>query len=449
MQSSILNAVARIKRSVAQCLSGAAITAACREANHVWRERELGPVPTLLAFLTQIVHGNTACENAVQLSQLSCSASAYCRARGRLPLSVFERLLENTTAVARSSLREPRWLGHRTFWLDGSSCSMPDTEALQKEFGQPGGQEPGCGFPVAKLCCMFDARSGLLIKLLISPFRTNEGSQVSKLHSALRPGDVVVGDRGLASYAHLARLSLHQLHGVFRAHQRQLVSFRQDRQLTGKQPKGTKAKFATGRLVRKLGKFDQIVEYDKPATKPDWMTAEEFGALPATLHVRELRYWTKVKGCRTQTITLVTTLLDPVKYSAADLAALNGTRWGIETNFGYLKTTMHMDVLRCQTVNGVKKELHMYALVYNLVRLVMLAAARDQAVPLARISFVAALRWIASPHAAHAPLDLPVNPLRPHRNEPRVRKRRPKQFPLMKVPRCQLRQQLATKELTT
>jgi hypothetical protein len=443
MQSSILDAIASIKRNVADCLSAEEIISACHKAKHEWRERELGPVPTVLTFLTQIVHGNTACENAVQLSRLSCSASAYCRARGRLPLPVFEQLLENTTAVARRSLREPLWHGHRTFWMDGSSASMPDTEALQTEFGQPGAQQSGCGFPVAKLWAMFDARSGLLIKLLVSPLRSHEGSQLSKLHPDLRAGDVVVGDRAFASYAHLAQLSRHQLHGVFRAHQRQLISFREDRKLTGKQPKGTKAKYATSRLVRKLGKYDQIVEYKKPTQKPDWMSAEEFAALPATLLVRELRYWTKTKGCRTRHITLVTTLLDPVKYPAAALAALNKTRWGIETNFAHLKTTMRMDVLHCQTVDGVKKELHMYALVYNLVRLVMLAAAREQQVPPARISFVAALRWLASPHAFRAPLDLPVNPLRPNRNEPRVRKRRPKQYPLMKTPRCKLRQQLA------
>ena len=269
MQSSIVDAIATIKRNVAECLLPEDIYAACHEANHHWRERELGPVPTVLTFLTQIVHGNTACEHAVSLSQVSVSASAYCQARSRLPLAVFERLLQTTTAVARSGLREPLWKGHRTFWMDGSSASMPDTEALQKEFGQPGGQQPGCGFPIAKLWAMFDARSGLLTKLLISPLRTHEGSQLSKLHPELRPGDVAVGDRAFASYAHLAQLSRHQLHGLFRGHQRQLVSFRTDRKLVGKQPKGTKAKYASSRLRRKLGKYDQIVEYDKPKQKPD------------------------------------------------------------------------------------------------------------------------------------------------------------------------------------
>jgi hypothetical protein len=131
------------------------------------------------------------------------------------------------------------------------------------------------------------------------------------LHPELREGDVVIGDTAFASYAHLALLCRAKLHGVFRAHQRVLVSFRKDRKLVGKQPKGTKAERATGRLVRKLGKYDQLVEYDKPKQRPDWMSEEEYAALPNHIVVREIRFWTKLRGGRTRRITLVTTLLVP------------------------------------------------------------------------------------------------------------------------------------------
>ena len=286
-----------------------------------------------------------------------------------------------------------------------------------------------------------------LAKLLVSPLRTHEGSQVEQFHPELRAGDVVVGDRAWASYVHLALLSGRKLHGVFRAHQRQLVSFRKDRKLTGQQPRGTAALYANSRLIRKLGKYDQLVEYSKPTTRPKWMSAEEFAALPNTLVVRELRFRTKTKGCRTRAITLVTTLLDPEQYPAEEIIALFRTRWEVETCFAHLKTTMHMDVLRCQSVEGVLKELHVFALVYNLVRLVMLSAARAQHVPLGRVSFVGALRWLASPASHEVPLVLPINPARPNRYEPRVVKRRPKPYPLLRVPRRQLRQQLAAQQV--
>src|SRR5690606_31628025 len=106
-------------------------------------------------------------------------------------------------------------------------------------------------------------------------------------------------------------------------------------------------------------------------------------------------------------------------------------RWSIETSFRHLKTTMQMDVLRCQTVRGVTKELTMFLLIYNLVRMTMLEAARRQKVPVERISFIDALRWLATAHPGDPLPDLVVNPLRPNRLEPRARKRRPKQYDLL------------------
>ncbi|HVT30173.1 MAG TPA: hypothetical protein VHE81_19330, partial [Lacipirellulaceae bacterium] len=108
------------------------------------------------------------------LAGLRCSAEAYCAARARLPLAALERLLERTTRAAHRSCHEPRWLGHRTFFADGSGCSMPDTEELQNHFGQSG-QRRGCGFPQAHLLAMFDAATGLVVQLLDAPLRDRKG----------------------------------------------------------------------------------------------------------------------------------------------------------------------------------------------------------------------------------------------------------------------------------
>jgi len=449
MSGSIVQAVARIKRNVAEFLTAESITAACRESGHRWRERELGPAATVWAFLLQVLHGNTSCAHVVRLAKLSCSAEAYCAARARLPLAAIERLLSRTTRAARSGGDQPRWHGHRTFLADGSGCSMPDTPELQRHFGQSGQQRRGCGFPQAHLLAMFDAASGLLVKILAAPLRTHDQSQVMQLHPELAAGDVLVADRGFASYVHLALILGRNLHAVFRAHQRQLVSFRRDRRLSGAQARGTVAPRAGSRLVRKLGRFDQVVEYAKPPRCPDYLDAASFAALPQRLLVRELRYQTRVRGFRSSTITLVTTLLDADEYPAAELATLYRRRWEIETNFAHLKTTMQMDVLRCQSLPGVLKELAMFALVYNLVRLVMLSAARTMELSVERLSFVDALRWLAQACDDAPRLELRVNPLRRNRCEPRVRKRRPKEYKLMNAPRCQLTQALLAQRLTT
>jgi hypothetical protein len=448
MVTSILDAVRRIKADVAQHLAAATIIAVCHELKYRWRERTLGPVLTVHAFLLQVLYGNTACDHVPHLMGKRFSGEAYALARARLPVELFERLL-TAVCTSLSSCREEaaRWCGLRVWLLDGSGCSMPDTPELQAAFGQPGGQAPGCGFPVAHLLTLFHAGTGLLQKMLVAPLRTHDLNGAGRMHPELQPGDVLVADRGFCSFAHVALLVQAGLHGVLRVHQMQIVSFRKGRLHVPPSPPFPKLRGARGlprsRWVKWLGTCDQQVEYFKPRTRPKWMTPEAYAALPASLLVRELRYQISARGCRTQEVTLVTTLLDPARYPAQELAQLYADRWQIETNLRHLKQTLHLDVLRCKTVAGVWKELLMLALAYNLVRLVMLKAAQQQGVPVGRISFIDALRWLCHAWPARPLGTILVNPHRPGRFEPRVRKRRPKQYALMKKPRAELRQVLA------
>ena len=160
------------------------------------------------------------------------------------------------------------------------------------------------------------------------------------------------------------------------------------------------------------------------------MTTEQFALLPEEITVRELRYQVHQKGFRTKTITLVTTLLDDRVYTLPEIAELYRRRWEIETNFGHVKMTMKMDVLKCKTVVGVLRELHVFALIYNLVRQVMIEAALRQNVSVNRISFIDAVRWLQSAQPGDELRKLVVVPDRPTRYEPRVRKRRPKKYKL-------------------
>jgi len=117
------------------------------------------------------------------------------------------------------------------------------------------------------------------------------------------------------------------------------------------------------------------------------MSKAAYTALPDSIIVRELRYEVVQSGRRTKCVTLATTLLDVNLYPAQALADLYGQRWQIETNLRHLKQTMKMDILHCETVAGVLKELTMFALVDNLVRTVMCVAADRQKVAVDRISF--------------------------------------------------------------
>jgi hypothetical protein len=84
--------------------------------------------------------------------------------------------------VQRSALDEGRWHGHRTFLVDGSGCSRPDTPALQAAFGQPTEQRPGCGVPVARLLGLFHAGTGVLLKPVVAPLLTHDLAHVQAVH---------------------------------------------------------------------------------------------------------------------------------------------------------------------------------------------------------------------------------------------------------------------------
>jgi hypothetical protein len=443
-------ALAQLRSELASVLEPAALRELCRRHCPAWRERLLDPVTTIHLFVLQILHGNTACARLPRLTGRMFTASAYCQARSRLPLAVLQNLLARVADAVRPLVggEDGRWRGLRTFFIDGSGVSMPDTPALQAAFGQPTNQAPGCGFPVARVLALFHAGTGLLLKLLTGPLRSHEVAQATLTHDGLQPGDVLVGDRAFGTFAHMAVLVRRGLHGVFRNHQNRIVDFRPARPHAVPGSHLGHAGLPRSRWVRSLGPSDQLVEWYRPQSRPVWMTAEEYAALPRLLRVRELAYQVCRPGFRVRSVTLVTTLLDPVAYPADSLAELYRARWGVETDLARLKTTLGMDALRCETEAGVLKELAVFAVVYNLVRVVMCEAGRRQGVCPERISFVDALRWLSSAPPGTPLPRLIINPVRPDRIEPRCQKRRAKKYPYMIHPREELRRRIRDQLLT-
>ena len=438
----ITSAVRRVKDDLPQLLTPIVEQALREHPDHVWRNRVLNPLVTILLFVQQVMHGNTAITHLRHLSESPFTAAAYCKARQRLPRCLIERVANLVIRQLQPAGESTyRWRGHRVWHGDGTGFSMPDTPALRQRFGLPSGQKPGCGFPVATVLVLCDA-AGFIVKTLAAPLRTHEASQLALLHAAMEAGDVLVYDRAGCSYTHLALLNRRGLHGILRMHQRQKVSFRAGRRRRAQLPKAQRKGAPTSQWLERLGPRDQCVRWFKPAQRPTWMSRAEYEALPESLVLRELRYRVEQPGFRTKAVTLVTTLVDSQEYPKAELAEQYQKRWGIEVNFRHLKQTMGMDVLKCRSVDGVLKELAVFALVYNLVRLVMLLAAEQQGVPPDRISFIDALRWLRDAASDPAEMRLTVHPHRPGRLEPRVKKRRPKQYPLMNQPRDELRQAL-------
>ena len=65
----------------------------------------------------------------------------------------------------------------------------------------------------------------------------------------------------------------------------------------------------------------------------------------------------------------------PKRYKKGELKKLYKQRWQIEINFRHIKTTLGMDVLSCKTPEMVEKEIWVYLMAYNLIRILMAQAA--------------------------------------------------------------------------
>lgn len=419
-----------------------------------FRDRTLTPGRTLQLFVQQIAHGNITCSAVRHLAGEDFSDSAWCQARGRLPLEVIQRVHRSLIDRVRRELDDSddagdgtyRWRGHRVYVVDGSTDSMPDAAELRKHYGVPCGSGQKLGFPMSHLLLMMDHRSGLLIDCLDSPMTTSDMSQTPSMHSRLSPGDILLGDVAFAGWAHLALLLRENLHAVMPVHHRRIVDFSPQRQPAHPHQGKSTARIGKPRsaLVKTLGHDDQLVEYFKPVEKPAWMSDEQWSGLPESIMAREIRRTVARHGFRPITVTIVTTLLDPEAYPADELIDLRLTRWMVETNIRHLKTTLGMDVLKCKTLNGVRKERLVFLMVYNLIRMVMLRSARSLRVHVNRLSFADTLMWLRHGNTQDCP-KLKINPLRIGRLEPRVLKRAKKQFPYLTQTRAVLKAQLKEK----
>jgi DDE family transposase len=248
----------------------------------------------------------------------------------------------------------------------------------------------------------------------------------------------VLGDRNFGTFANLVLLKRQGAAGVFRRHQ---------------------ARGAGVQRLKRLGKDDHLVRWQqiRPRRAPVWLDAKV--ELPSTVVVREVTFQVSQPGFRTQSVTLVTTLLDAKSYPAWALAELYLRRWRMELWLRDIKITLDMDMLRTQTPARVRAELAMFLVGYNLIRTVMFDAAKVGEVRLEQLRFKSALMrfglwcaglrhstrirvWLLGYQAMLKDLARDLNPDRPGRYEPRVVKRRPKPFARMQQPRQVLRQQL-------
>jgi Transposase DDE domain len=404
------------------------------------RERLYPPTVALSMFMKQCLAADRSCQRAVNawagqraaegLNVRSIRTGAYCQARQRLPLTMVAALARETGhLLSRQAQRGWRWRGRAVKLADGTGISMPDTPENQACYPQPSTQAEGVGFPLARLVGIICLSTGAVLEAAIGPHRGQGHSELEsfrRLSGALCAGDVLLADALYCDYFTIAMLHSTGVDVLFEQHGARITDFRRG---------------------QRLGKHDHRVSWSRPKMRPAWMTAQQYEAFPRQLILREV----KVDGQ-----VLVTTMLNARQVRKGELSDLYACRWHVELDIRNIKTTLGMDVLRCLTPQMVQKELWVYLLAYNMIRLLMAQAAREAGIHPRQLSFKHTVQmwtqWTARTLRAD-PIQrdaffrliaqLTVGN-RPGRIEPRARKRRPKSYPWLKVPRDEARRQIRT-----
>ncbi len=399
------------------------------------RERIFSVRRTFFGFLYQVLKPDTACREIVRQIQalfalhdqgpVDENNSAYCQARKRLPLDTLCRVRVGVAAAGQKMAQ--LWHGLRPKVIDGTTVSAPDTPKNQRTYPQSRSQKPGCGFPLIRLVGIFSLSTGVLLDYAKGNKHQHELPLLWKLLDHFRRGDLAVADRGFCSYVLIFLLLWRGIQSLFRLHQ---------------------ARPADLRKGKRLGKNDRLFTWLKPPQKPRWLPKSWWKKIPAQLSVRVIRFQIYSPGYRPESVTLVTTLLDPLQYPAWEIAQLYVRRWKIELWFRDIKTSMGMEVLRCKSPGMLHKELEMFFIAYNLIRCLMVQAGTINDVELDRMSFkgtVDSVRQfslaIAQSRSKRKQNQLIVElleviardqvPERPDRLEPRAVKRRPKPYQLL------------------
>lgn len=406
------------------------------------RDRLFTPTRTFWLFLAQIFSADGSCTEAVRraltwLASDGCEASpdssAYCQARQRLSLEFVQDVMKQVRdrLEARAS---NCWYGRTVKVVDGSSLSMPDTSANQQAFPQPDGQKPGCGFPVMRLLGLFSLASGGLLEYATGSLAIAELELWRQLWPSLSRGDVILADRNFSGYAYLGMLLGQGVDSVVR--------------LNAKRSAGS-------RVIEKLGPGEYLVEWSKSGGCPEWMSTQHWQELPDKLVLRQIDVAIDTPGYRTNSVSIVTTLFDRKRFPRKAFGELYRQRWQVELFFKTLKTTMKMDILRTKSPDMIHKEVAMHLLAYNLIRALMAEAAQQYPVKAGQlISFKQSVDFVRTwaPTLAAVNNDEKRNNMeeillryiarsvvrvRPGRSEPRARKRRPKNYPLLNKPRSE------------
>ena len=325
----------QIKAQVEQLVPDEHIFQTCRDVKHKWRKRVLNPAVTVHLFLLQLL-AKVAMTGLRHVARISVTAQAICKAKKRLPLQV---LMELVRRSAPEGPPQSLWKGLTLYLADGMGFMTPDTPELARKYGKAKNQRgTSSGYPLPKLLALMDFR-GFIHKVIALPWARQEFTCLARLFKAIGKNGLLLADRGLVSFVHLAMLMQAGIHGCFRLPRGQ-VTFNRGR--------------ASRRLVKRLGRQDLLVRWTA-CRCPKWLSGNRWQLLAKQeLTLRQISFGVCRDGVRTHWAWIITTLTDPVQYPAQELIDLYGKRWQIEMHHPYYLLCHTFDVSCGQGLGRVR-----------------------------------------------------------------------------------------------
>jgi len=420
-----------------QKLSDRMILQACFEAGYTFRRRKYGPVCIVFHFLLQAIQREEsfagtwqeiAGKGAAQmgLDELSFNSSAISQARSRFPKAAFDSLVNMFYRVDKSCFG--RWRGMRLLALDSTTVSMPAEDALFEHFGRHKARGREVRYPLGTFSALLSVGTSLILDYGFGAYNPAEITSATDLLKGISEGDLLLADRHFAGSPSLGRIMERKADFLMRKNARLVI-----RNLP---------------VIERLGNNDFITEIpmDRAARRSD-------PSLPAKVRVRLCKgSWRSPEG-RSLQEWFVTSLMDNKRFKGRALARCYHERWRIETSFWEFKVLFHGDVLRSKTVENVQKEFCAHVLAYQLVRLLIVEAAKKHHKQPREISFLHAARWViafsarmcvAPPAQLMQMYERMIQAIastglasRPARTEPRVIMREKMHYPRSKISRLQ------------
>src|SRR3954469_8089276 len=284
----------------ADVLTEARIHDALDEHGVRYRDRVFSPVTTLWGFLSQVLSEDHSCRDAVTriiahraangLGTCSPNTASCCNPRGRVHTGVLRPLARRTAEELQVGAAEGwRWNGRSVFIADGSHVSMPDTPENRASYPQPVVQQPGVGFPLARVTVLLSLATGACHDLAIAPYAgkgTGETTLLRRMYDALSPGDVVLADALFDNYILACELRERGIERVARVQAERVGSRTVE--------------------VRPDG---EILLWQRP-NKPRGMTGQQYRRYPKRLRMRQVSVDARDRNNRAEQFQVISTILD-------------------------------------------------------------------------------------------------------------------------------------------